>query len=137
MSDTPETAAKPLSKNEHLKAGSNYLRGNILRDLEDASSATITEDSAQLTKFHGIYPQDDRDLRAQRRKEGKEKAYIFMARIRVPGGVCTPAQWLAMDGIADSRANSTLKITNRQAFQLHGVIKGELRPAIREVNQAL
>jgi sulfite reductase (NADPH) hemoprotein beta-component len=137
MSDTAPAAPKPLSKNEHLKAESNFLRGNILRDLQDATSATITEDSAQLTKFHGIYPQDDRDLRAQRRKEGKEKAYIFMARIRVPGGVCTPAQWLAMDSIADRHGNSTLKITNRQAFQLHGVIKGELRPAIREVNQAL
>jgi sulfite reductase (NADPH) hemoprotein beta-component len=137
MSDTPETAAKPLSKNEHLKAESNYLRGHILRDLEDASSGTITEDSSQLTKFHGIYAQDDRDLRAQRRKEGKEKAYSFMARIRVPGGVCTPAQWLAMDAIADNQGNGTLKITNRQAFQLHGVIKGKLRPAIREVNRAL
>jgi sulfite reductase (NADPH) hemoprotein beta-component len=137
MSDTATGAPKALSKNEHLKAESNFLRGHILRDLEDASSGTITEDSAQLTKFHGVYPQDDRDLRSQRRKEGKEKAYIFMARIRVPGGVCTPAQWLAMDAIADRHANSTLKITNRQAFQLHGVIKGELRPAIREVNQAL
>jgi sulfite reductase (NADPH) hemoprotein beta-component len=137
MSDTAESAAKPLHKNEALKAGSNYLRGHILRDLEDASTGTITEDSAQLTKFHGIYPQDDRDLRAQRRKEGREKAYIFMARIRVPGGVCTPAQWLAMDAIADSRGNGTLKITNRQAFQLHGVLKGNLRPAIREINKAL
>jgi sulfite reductase (NADPH) hemoprotein beta-component len=138
MSDAaPAAAPKPLSKNEGLKAESNFLRGNILRDLGDASSGTITEDSAQLTKFHGVYPQDDRDLRAQRRKEGKEKAYIFMARIRVPGGVCTPAQWLAMDAIADKHGNATLKITNRQAFQLHGVIKGELRPAIREVNEAL
>jgi sulfite reductase (NADPH) hemoprotein beta-component len=137
MSDAAPETPKPLSKNEGLKAESNFLRGNILRDLRDASSGTITEDSAQLTKFHGIYPQDDRDLRAQRRKEGKEKAYIFMARIRVPGGVCTPAQWLAMDAIADKHGNSTLKITNRQAFQLHGVIKGELRPAIREVNEAL
>ena len=138
MSDeAPAAAPKPLSKNEGLKAESNFLRGNILRDLNDASSGTITEDSAQLTKFHGIYPQDDRDLRAPRRKEGKEKAYIFMARIRVPGGVCTPAQWLAMDAIADKHGNGTLKITNRQAFQLHGVIKGELRPAIREVNEAL
>jgi sulfite reductase (NADPH) hemoprotein beta-component len=137
MSDVATPTPKALSKNEHLKAESNFLRGNILRDLEDASSATITEDSAQLTKFHGIYPQDDRDLRAQRRKEGREKAYIFMARIRVPGGVCTPAQWLAMDAIADRHGNASLKITNRQAFQLHGVIKGELRPAIREVNQAL
>jgi len=137
MSDATETAPKPLHKNEQLKAESNFLRGHILRDLEDASSATITEDSGQLTKFHGIYAQDDRDLRAARRKEGREKAYIFMARIRVPGGICTPKQWLAMDAIADSRGNSTLKITNRQSFQFHGILKGNLRPAIREVNQAL
>jgi sulfite reductase (NADPH) hemoprotein beta-component len=137
MSINPEAAPKALHKNEQLKAESNFLRGHILRDLQDTSSGTITEDSAQLTKFHGIYPQDDRDLRAQRRKEGKEKAYIFMARVRVPGGVCTPRQWLAMDAIADSHGNGTLKITNRQAFQLHGVIKSELRPAIHEVNLAL
>jgi sulfite reductase (NADPH) hemoprotein beta-component len=137
MSDPVTGAPKALHKNEQLKAESHFLRGHILRDLQDATSGTITEDSAQLTKFHGIYPQDDRDLRAQRRKEGKEKAYIFMARIRVPGGVCTPQQWLAMDAIADSRGNGTLKITNRQAFQLHGVLKGNLRPAIHEVNRAL
>jgi sulfite reductase (NADPH) hemoprotein beta-component len=137
MSDTAAAAPKALHKNEQLKAESNFLRGHILRDLEDASSGTITEDSAQLTKFHGIYPQDDRDLRAQRRKEGKEKAYIFMARVRIPGGVCTPAQWLALDAIAEKYGNSTLKITNRQAIQLHGVLKGGLRAAIREVNQAL
>jgi sulfite reductase (NADPH) hemoprotein beta-component len=137
VSGDAEDGTKPLHKNEQLKAQSNYLRGHILRDLQDASSATITEESAQLTKFHGIYPQDDRDQRAQRRKEGREKAYIFMARIRVPGGICTPAQWLAMDAIADSRGNGTLKITNRQSFQLHGVLKGNLRPAIHEVNLAL
>jgi sulfite reductase (NADPH) hemoprotein beta-component len=138
MSDSAEEEVpKPLHKNELLKAQSNFLRGHILSDLEDASTGTISDDSSQLTKFHGIYAQDDRDLRSQRRKEGKEKAYIFMARIRVPGGVCTPAQWLAMDAIADSRANGTLKITNRQAFQFHGILKGQLRPAIREVNAAL
>jgi sulfite reductase (NADPH) hemoprotein beta-component len=137
MSEAPESPSKPLHKNEQLKAESHFLRGHIRQDLDDTTSGTITEDSGQLTKFHGIYPQDDRDLRAQRRREGKEKAYIFMARIRVPGGVCTPKQWLAMDAIADARANGTLKITNRQAFQLHGVLKGNLRPAIKEVNDAL
>jgi hypothetical protein len=85
MSDETEDAPKPLHKNEQLKAQSNYLRGHILRDLLDESSGTITEESGQLTKFHGIYAQDDRDLRSQRRKEGREKAYIFMARVRVPG----------------------------------------------------
>ncbi|HZZ19279.1 MAG TPA: NADPH-dependent assimilatory sulfite reductase hemoprotein subunit [Opitutaceae bacterium] len=137
MSETAAATPKPLAKNEHLKADSNYLRGHILADLEDASTGTISEDSGQLTKFHGVYPQDDRDLRSQRRKEGKEKAYSFMARIRVPGGVCTPEQWLAMDSISDLHANGTLKLTNRQAFQLHGVLKGNLRKAIKEVNNAL
>jgi sulfite reductase (NADPH) hemoprotein beta-component len=137
MSDATEAGPKPLHKNEQLKAESHHLRGHILRDLEDASTGTISEDSAHLAKFHGIYAQDDRDLRAQRRREGREKAHIFMARIRVPGGVCTPGQWLAMDAIADSHGNGTLKITNRQSFQLHGVIKKNLRSAIREVNTAL
>jgi sulfite reductase (NADPH) hemoprotein beta-component len=137
MSDAPETAPKAPHKNEQLKAESHFLRGHILRDLEDTSSGTITEESSQLTKFHGVYVQDDRDLRAPRRKEGKEKAYIFMARVRVPGGVCTPAQWLALDEIADTYGNGTLKITNRQSFQLHGVIKKDLRPALRAVNKSL
>ncbi len=137
MSTSGESEPKPLHKNELLKAGSNYLRGHILSDLQDASTETISEDSAQLTKFHGIYPQDDRDLRAQRRKEGRDKAYIFMARVRVPGGVCTPGQWLALDTLADSHANGTLKITNRQSFQFHGILKGRLREAIREVNRTL
>ncbi len=140
MSLTPDTApapAKPLHKNETLKAESNFLRGNILRDLADHSTGTITDDSAQLTKFHGIYPQDDRDLRNQRRKEGKEKAFSFMARIRVPGGVCTPAQWVTLDALADAHANGTLKLTTRQAFQFHGILKGDLWRTINAVNRAL
>ncbi|MGH7945217.1 MAG: NADPH-dependent assimilatory sulfite reductase hemoprotein subunit [Opitutaceae bacterium] len=141
MSSTPETVTiaipeKPLHKNEQLKAGSNFLRGNILRDLADTSTGAITEESGQLTKFHGIYLQDDRDVRNQRRKEGKEKAFIFMVRVRVPGGVCQPAQWLELDRLADSHANGTLKITTRQAFQFHGVVKGNLRPLIQQVNLA-
>jgi len=140
MSITPENPpvpAKPLHKNEALKAGSNSLRGHILQDIEDHSTGSITEDSAQLLRFHGIYQQDDRDLRNQRRKEGQEKAFIFMARIRVPGGVCTPAQWLALDALADSHTNGTLKLTTRQAFQLHGILKGNLRPLIHEINRTL
>ena len=137
MSTNPGDTTKPLDKAEELKAGSNFLRGNIDAELRDATSGTVTEDSAKLMKFHGVYPQDDRDLRAQRRKEGKEKAFIFMARIRVPGGVCTPAQWLALDALSDSHANGTLKLTNRQAFQLHGVIKGKLRAGVKEINRML
>ncbi|MEI6052287.1 MAG: CbiX/SirB N-terminal domain-containing protein, partial [Opitutaceae bacterium] len=124
-SSTPNSPVpKSLAKNEIIKTESNFLRGHILRDLADTTTGTITEDSAQLTKFHGIYAQDDRDLRNQRRRENKEKAFSFMARIRVPGGVCTPTQWLALDALADSHANGTLKITTRQAFQFHGILKG-------------
>jgi sulfite reductase (NADPH) hemoprotein beta-component len=141
MSSTPANVTiavpeKPLHKNEQLKAESNFLRGHILRDLADTSTGAISEDSGQLTKFHGIYMQDDRDVRNQRRKEGKEKAFIFMARVRVPGGVCQTSQWLELDRLADSHANGTLKITTRQAFQFHGVVKGNLRPLIQQVNRA-
>ncbi|MEY2879367.1 MAG: hypothetical protein RLZZ15_1747 [Verrucomicrobiota bacterium] len=134
--DTP-AAPKPLHKNELLKAASNFLRGDILRDLADQSTGGITEESSQLTKFHGVYAQDDRDLRNQLRREGKEKAFSFMARVRVPGGVCTTAQWLALDTLADDLANGTLKITTRQAFQFHGILKGNLWRTINGVNRAL
>jgi sulfite reductase (NADPH) hemoprotein beta-component len=140
MSSTPATATPaqpPLHKNEQLKAESNFLRGHILRDLADQSTGGITEESAQLTKFHGIYAQDDRDLRNERRKAGQEKAFSFMARLRLPGGVCTTAQWLALDRLADECANGTLKLTTRQTFQFHGVLKGDLWRTINGVNQAL
>ncbi len=137
MSTPSAPATAPLHKNEQLKAESNFLRGHILRDLADHSTGGITEESAQLTKFHGIYAQDDRDQRNTRRREGREKAFSFMARVRVPGGVCTPAQWLALDTLADERANGTLKLTTRQAFQFHGILKGDLWRAINGMNRAL
>ncbi len=127
---------KPLHKNEQLKAGSNWLRGAIAADLGDTSTGSVTEDSNQLMKFHGVYQQDDRDLRNQRRKEGKEKAFIFMARVRVPGGICRPDQWLELDKLADTHGNGTLKLTTRQAFQFHGILKGNLKPLVRQVNVA-
>jgi sulfite reductase (NADPH) hemoprotein beta-component len=134
--DMTEPPEKPLHKNEQLKAESNWLRGNILRDLADTSTGSITEDSLQLTKFHGIYQQDDRDLRNQRRKEGKEKAFIFMARVRTAGGIVQPDQWLELDKLADTHGNGTLKLTTRQSFQFHGVVKGNLKPLIRQINVA-
>lgn len=137
MNALTENPAKPLHKNEQLKAESNFLRGHIRRDLDDPASGTVTEESNQLMKFHGVYSQDDRDLRNQRRKEGKDKAYIFMARVRAPGGVVSTAQWLALDEIADRHGNGSLKITNRQSFQLHGVLKGHLTPALRDLNRVL
>lgn len=84
-----------------------------------------------------MYQQDDRDLREERRKQGKEKAYSFMIRVRVPGGISTPDQWLAIDEISDKYSNGNIKLTTRQAFQLHGIIKKNLKPTMREINKAL
>jgi len=123
-----------LSANEGIKTRSNYLRGTIAEGLEDRVTGSMSEDDQQLLKFHGTYQQDDRDLRAGRRKHKLEKAYSFMIRIRVPGGVATPKQWLETDRMAEQFANGTIKLTTRQAFQLHGVIKSNLKRTIREIN---
>ncbi|MBU6326543.1 MAG: NADPH-dependent assimilatory sulfite reductase hemoprotein subunit [Verrucomicrobia bacterium] len=124
-----------LAANEYIKIRSNYLRGTLAEELTDVSTGAISEDSQQLIKFHGSYMQDDRDLRADRRKHRLEKAYSFMIRIRVPGGVSTPAQWLATDALCETYGNHDFKLTTRQAFQLHGVIKSNLKRTIREINQ--
>ncbi|MGY8686360.1 MAG: NADPH-dependent assimilatory sulfite reductase hemoprotein subunit [Verrucomicrobiales bacterium] len=131
------TDDKPPHKNEELKLESNFLRGTILEGLADESTGAISADDTQLTKFHGIYQQDDRDLRKERRLAKQEKAFSFMIRVRVPGGVCSPKQWLDMDGLASAHANETIKLTTRQAFQLHGVLKGNLKQSIKEINETL
>ncbi|MCB8873776.1 NADPH-dependent assimilatory sulfite reductase hemoprotein subunit [Acidisoma silvae] len=128
---------KPLSRNEGIKSASRGLRGGIAEGLTDVITGQLDEDDTQLTKFHGIYQQDDRDIRAERGRKKMEKAFSFMARVRVPGGQMTPAQWLALDDIADERANGTLRVTTRQAIQFHGIIKSNLRPAIATINKAL
>lgn len=134
----PSTEAAPkLAKNEGLKEVSNYLRGTILEGLADVSTGAISDDDGQLTKFHGIYQQDDRDIRNERRKQKLEKAFSFMIRVRVPGGVATPAQWLEMDRIATDYAGDKIKLTTRQAFQFHGVIKSNLKTTIKEINDSL
>ncbi|MEZ5325385.1 MAG: NADPH-dependent assimilatory sulfite reductase hemoprotein subunit [Verrucomicrobiales bacterium] len=136
-SGTPEVDLSQLSKNESIKDASHYLRGTILEGLADTSTGALAADDTQLTKFHGIYQQDDRDVRSARRKAKQEPAYSFMIRVRVPGGVCTPQQWLDMDRLATTYGNDTLKLTTRQAFQLHGVIKSELKKTIQEINAGL
>ncbi|MCD8482139.1 MAG: assimilatory sulfite reductase (NADPH) hemoprotein subunit, partial [Verrucomicrobia bacterium] len=113
---------------------SNYLRGTLLESLEDPLSGAISADDSQLSKFHGMYLQDDRDVRNERRRQKLDKAYSFMIRVRVPGGVATPEQWLQMDKLADLYANGTLKLTTRQAFQFHGVLKWVLKKTIQEIN---
>ncbi|MGI9436768.1 MAG: NADPH-dependent assimilatory sulfite reductase hemoprotein subunit [Geminicoccaceae bacterium] len=126
-----------LSANEGIKTRSRYLRGTIEEGLNQVITGALADDDTQLTKFHGTYQQDDRDLRPERRKKKMEQAYSFMIRVRVPGGVCTPAQWLAMDEIATGYANHTLRLTTRQAFQFHGVIKSNLKPSMQTINQSL
>jgi sulfite reductase (NADPH) hemoprotein beta-component len=124
-----------LAANEYIKIRSNYLRGTIKEGLADLSTGSMSEDDQQLLKFHGTYQQDDRDLRANRRKHKLDKAYSFMIRIRVPGGVATPQQWLETDRMATQFANGTIKLTTRQAFQFHGIIKSNLKRTIKEINQ--
>ncbi|MEM7248246.1 MAG: NADPH-dependent assimilatory sulfite reductase hemoprotein subunit [Acidobacteriota bacterium] len=121
---------------EDIKTSSHGLRGRIAEDLGDGSDR-VGADSAQLLKFHGIYQQDDRDQRADRRRDGRDKAWSFMLRSRLPGGRLTPDAWLAHDRIADAHGGGRLRITSRQGLQLHGVLKDDLRPALAELDRAL
>ena len=127
----------PPITNEDIKIESNFLRGTIAEGLEDPSTGAIAASDQQLTKFHGTYMQDDRDLRDERKAQGLEPAYAFMIRCRLNGGVATPAQWLQMDAISSSYGNETMKMTTRQTFQFHGVIKSKLKSAMRGINKAL
>ena len=120
-----------------IKLASNYLRGTIAEGLVDTSTGALAEFDTKLTKFHGIYQQDDRDIREHRLLKGMEKAFSFMIRVRVPGGISTAAQYLAMDEISDKWANGTIKITTRQAFQFHGVVKSVLKRTIQDINRSL
>ncbi|KAJ2920679.1 hypothetical protein H1R20_g16416, partial [Candolleomyces eurysporus] len=134
--EVTEAEPEPIT-NEHIKAASGFLRGTIAEGLEDNSTGALAPSDTQLTKFHGIYQQDDRDIRDERQAQGVEPAYSFMIRVRMPGGVCNSSQWLDMDQIADEHGNGTFKITTRATFQFHGVIKRHLKPAIQDINRAL
>lgn len=125
------------SRNEFIKENSRFLRGTIVEGLADVATGSISEDDSQLTKFHGTYLQDDRDLRPERAKKKLEKAFSFMIRVRVPAGVTTPKQWLALDAIAGTYANGTLRLTTRQAFQFHGVIKSNMKRTMQAINASL
>ncbi|MBC8098326.1 MAG: NADPH-dependent assimilatory sulfite reductase hemoprotein subunit, partial [Armatimonadetes bacterium] len=118
---------------EQIKADSQGLRGSIGDELTN-SDRFFTEAAEKILKFHGIYQQEDRDARKQDRSADHHQ---FMIRTRLPGGQLTTAQYLAHDDIADRYANGTLRITTRQDFQFHGVLKGELRDALRAMNDAL
>ena len=125
------------SRNERLKEASRYLRGTIAEGLREEITGAIVEDDQQLVKFHGMYLQDDRDLRPERTRKKMEKAFGFMIRVRIPGGVLTPAQWLALDEVARNYASSGMRMTTRQTVQLHGVIKSNLKATLQAIDAAL
>ena len=128
--------AKARSKVEQIKAESRHLRGTVAEALKDGL-AYFSENNIQVLKFHGVYQQDDRDLRKVLREQGKERHYTMMIRARIPGGVLSADQYLAFDRLADQYGNGTLRITTRQTFQLHGVLKDRLRETIRSIDDVL
>ncbi len=123
-----------LSDVERIKAGSRHLRGTLESSLADPITGALADDDTQLSKFHGIYQQDDRDIRGERKRQRLEPAYGFMIRARVPGGVLTPQQWLNFDNVARVFANQSIRITTRQAVQFHGVIKRQLKETVAAIN---
>lgn len=126
-----------LSDVERIKTASRFLRGTLKESLENQVTGAISDDDTQLIKFHGSYQQDDRDIRDERRKQKLEPDYSFMLRTRLPGGVCKPDQWLKMDHLATQYGTGSLRLTTRQAFQLHGVIKQNLKSVIADMNQTM
>ncbi|WP_031546811.1 assimilatory sulfite reductase (NADPH) hemoprotein subunit [Salinicoccus luteus] len=135
--DKSSTLIEKLDEMERIKIESNYLRGTITEELENQITGSISKDDTKLLKFHGSYQQDDRDIRDERRRQKLEPAYSFMIRVRVPGGTSTPEQWLAMDDISNEYANGTLKLTTRQAFQFHGILKRNLKQSMKNINDSL
>lgn len=126
-----------LGPDETLKAESRNLRGTIALGLLDRITGGLSATDQKLTKFHGIYQQDDRDLRDERRRQKLEPAYCFMARVRLPGGVCTPSQWRTLDRLARAYGEGTLRLTTRQTFQFHWILKENLKATIQGLHEAL
>jgi sulfite reductase (ferredoxin) len=144
MTADPKETARTLldlgpgegSKVEHIKVSSNHLRGHIAEELA-ADTTHFSEEQVQLIKFHGMYQQEDRDVRHTRKGAGEEKAYQFMVRSRIPGGVLTAEQYLVEDDLAERYANGTLRVTTRQGFQLHGILKGDIHATLHRINECL
>ena len=133
---TTEPLTPKKSKVELIKESSRNLRGSLADELAQETSK-FAGDSVQLLKFHGIYQQEDRDVRKSVRDDGGDRSYIFMIRTRIPAGLLTAGQYLAFDRIADEFANGSLRITTRQTIQFHGVIKRRLKSSIRKINDSL
>jgi sulfite reductase (NADPH) hemoprotein beta-component len=127
----------PPSAVEVIKKASRGLRGSLVESLADPLTGAIRDSDTQLIKFHGSYMQDDRDIRAEREHQKLEPAYSFMIRTRLPGGIATPTQWLALSQLARTYGTGSLRLTTRQAFQLHGVIKKDLKTTMQGMNAVL
>ncbi|MCA0172559.1 assimilatory sulfite reductase (NADPH) hemoprotein subunit [Bacillus sp. RAR_GA_16] len=125
------------SEMEKIKDESHYLRGSLVESFADPITASIPDADTKLLKFHGSYMQDDRDIRQERKQQKLEPAYQFMVRVRLPGGVATPEQWLVMDDLANQYGNGTLKLTTRQTFQMHGILKWNMKKSIQAMDSVL
>ncbi len=127
-----------LSDNERIKSESNYLRGTIAEALNSQVTGAFSEDDQQLIKFHGFYQQDDRDLRKDRKERKLEPLYSAMLRVRIPGGIVSPKQWLAANELALKLTESgTLRLTTRQTFQYHGILKRNIKPLIQGLDKIM
>ena len=124
-------ATPTLTKNELVKLGDSTLGGTIAGVLADPAADRFAEDDEQFLKFHGIYQQDDRDLRKTAKK------FMMMIRGRIPGGVMTAAQWITFDDLATNYGNNTLRVTTRQSIQFHGVLKSGLGTLVKKINESL
>jgi sulfite reductase (NADPH) hemoprotein beta-component len=128
---------KKVSEVEIIKDKSRYLRGTLVESLHNEVTGSIAADDTQLIKFHGSYQQTDRDIDSERKRQKLEPLFSYMIRVRVPGGICSPQQWLNMSDLADKYGNGGLKLTTRQAFQLHGILKRNLSKTIKGFNEVL
>lgn len=128
ISSTPDSTTRKLSKVEGLKDRSDFLREPVASELL-ADTTHFTEDAIQILKFHGSYQQDNRDNRAK----GQEKDYQMMLRTRSPGGFIPPELYLALDQISDDYGNHTIRATTRQGFQLHGILKKNLKASLAAI----
>ncbi|MEA3277289.1 MAG: assimilatory sulfite reductase (NADPH) hemoprotein subunit [Pseudomonadota bacterium] len=122
---------------ESIKTRSRFLRGTLKQSMSDEVTGALAPGDAQISKFHGFYEQDDRDLRTDRRDRFLEPHYSFMLRARLPGGVCRPKQWLVIDQVARTLGNGSVRLTTRQTFQYHGILKRNLKPLIQSINRAM
>ncbi|WP_372795003.1 assimilatory sulfite reductase (NADPH) hemoprotein subunit [Pontiella sp.] len=128
---------KPLSENEHIKARSRHLRGTIEEGLQNSVTGALSPDDTQLTKFHGFYQQDDRDIRDERRHQKLEPLHSFMLRARLPGGIITAEQWKAIDEISRNLTGGGIRLTTRQTFQYHGILKRNIKELIQNINKVM